>query len=527
METFKSPSSEKLANTNVESDPTGRFDRSTETLGRGAYKTVYRAFDNDLGIEVAWNAIGIDSLDTATTQRFLSEIDLLSRLKHPNIIQLLHAWTRKEDGKFCFITELMTSGTLSSYLRKIQGPIKKRVLVNWCKQILTGLEYLHNQSPPVIHRDLKAENILVNGNTVPQATLKISDLGLATVKSANVVSSVLGTPGWMAPELFEEGGFDERVDIFAFGMCVLEMITKEYPYSELQTQVQVLRKITNGIRPAAMDKVEDREVREFIELCIQKDPSLRPSATELLQHPFLTTPCIPMPRLADRQTESPIPNASPEALMSPLYPTYDTISASHHQYQVRDLNPNDKWHRRPPGDLHLEIVGPHADGVLIRLAYNGQEIKFPYTDSDSPSGIVQEMIKEGLVDEEDLQDVESAILGVLETWQRSSPKPFLLDRASETLFDVRGMERTDSVASDKPSLAASEKSNVEILDKISATKEKDLLEKIAEIKEKGLPDKIAEMQLNALNNLAKPQPAQPRVSLLDLQQAQLQKGSIL
>jgi len=526
METFSPlpslPSNERLATVNVESDPTGRFDRSNEVLGRGAYKTVWRAFDNELGIEVAWNAIGIESLDQATRQRFLSEIDLLSRLKHPNIIQLLHAWTRKEDGKFVFITELLTSGTLSSYLRRIKGPVQKRVLVNWCKQILTGLEYLHSQSPPVIHRDLKAENILVNGNTVPQATLKISDLGLATVKSANVVSSVLGTPGWMAPELFEESGFDERVDIFAFGMCVLEIITKEYPYSELQTQVQVLRKITNGIRPAAMDKVEDREEREFIELCIQKDPSLRPSAKHLLQHPFLTTPPRNVPHDLVRK-DSPIPQPSSEQMISTSYPSgYDTISASHHQYQVRDLNPNDKWHaRRPPGDLHLEIVEGDAQSVVVRLAYKGQEIRFPYTGSDSPSGVVEEMIREGLVDEEDKLDVETAILSVLENWtqRNSSPKRSpLLDKP-----------QVDKPRTDKPAMETLlDVPNSAVNSAVRAERANSVTERPQEEKkEKDLPDKIAEMSLLALSNLAKPQTQQPRLSLLDLQQQQSQKSSIL
>lgn len=154
-----------------------------------------------------------------------------------------------------------------------------RALKNWSRQILEGLSYLHGHDPPVIHRDLKCDNLFVNGN---QGEVKIGDLGLAAIlrkaRSAHsVIGKVLvhfanfciyprllllvsfrwsfnftsairysnsGTPEFMAPELYEEE-YNELVDIYAFGMCLLELVTFEYPYVECTNAAQIYKKVTS------------------------------------------------------------------------------------------------------------------------------------------------------------------------------------------------------------------------------------------------------------------------------------------
>jgi serine/threonine protein kinase len=115
----------------------------------------------------------------------------------------------------------MTSGTLKGYIRKTKGLIKPKIIRNWSRQILNGLHYLHTRDPPIIHRDLKCDNIFINGNN---GQAKIGDLGLAAIKATHHLSSVLGyfyfnrrTPEFMAPELYDEE-YDEKVDIYAYGM---------------------------------------------------------------------------------------------------------------------------------------------------------------------------------------------------------------------------------------------------------------------------------------------------------------------
>lgn len=150
-----------------------------------------------------------------------------------------------------------------------------KAIKNWARQILRGLCFLHSQTPPIIHRDLKCDNIFVNGNS---GLVKIGDLGLAIVMQQPTARSVIGniidwlviyfwgyfstrpcklnrwqtflillgagTPEFMAPELYEED-YNELVDIYSFGMCILEMITCEYPYSECKNPAQIYKKVTS------------------------------------------------------------------------------------------------------------------------------------------------------------------------------------------------------------------------------------------------------------------------------------------
>lgn len=116
--------------------------------------------------------------------------------------------------------------------------------------------------------------------------VKIGDLGMAAIveEKNHAAHSILGTPEFMAPELYEED-YTEQVDIYSFGMCLLEMVTREIPYSECDSVAKIYRMVTAGVRPAAMAKVRNPEVKAFIERCLGT-PRARPSASELLKDPF-------------------------------------------------------------------------------------------------------------------------------------------------------------------------------------------------------------------------------------------------
>lgn len=267
-----------------ESDPSGRYGRYREILGKGAFKTVYKAFDKVDGIEVAWNQIKVqDVLRTPEDlERLYSEVHLLKTLKHKHIIKFYHAWVDTNTKNINFITEIFTSGTLRQY-RKRHRHVDLKAIKNWSRQILRGLLYLHSHDPPIIHRDLKCDNIFINGN---QGEVKIGDLGLAAVLcQAHAAHSVIGTPEFMAPELYEEE-YTELVDIYSFGMCLLEMVTFEYPYSECTNAAQIYKKVTSGKKPAVLNRVKDPELRQFVEKCLAT-ARRRLSARELLMDPFL------------------------------------------------------------------------------------------------------------------------------------------------------------------------------------------------------------------------------------------------
>ena len=152
----------------------------------------------------------------------------------------------------------------------------------WCRQILKGLAYLHNLHPPVIHRDLKCDNVFISSTT---GCVKIGDLGLATFKTQTFAKSMRGTMEFMAPEMFDEQ-YDELVDVYSFGLCMLEMITGEYPYIECKGPTAVIKRVTAGLKPECYYKVENEDVREVVDCCIRTKKEERLSGQDLLQHSF-------------------------------------------------------------------------------------------------------------------------------------------------------------------------------------------------------------------------------------------------
>ncbi|XP_028262745.1 serine/threonine-protein kinase WNK2 isoform X2 [Parambassis ranga] len=267
----------------VSTSPGGRFLKFDIELGRGSFKTVYKGLDTDTWVEVAWCELQERKLSKAERQRFKEEAEMLKALQHPNIVRFYDFWESPVKGKKCIVlvTELMTSGTLKTYLKRFKV-MKPKVLRSWCRQILKGLLFLHTRTPPIIHRDLKCDNIFITG---PTGSVKIGDLGLATLKRASFAKSVIGTPEFMAPEMYEEH-YDEAVDVYAFGMCMLEMATSEYPYSECQNAAQIYRKVTSGVKPASYSKVSDPEIKEIIGECICHRWEERYSIKDLLNHAF-------------------------------------------------------------------------------------------------------------------------------------------------------------------------------------------------------------------------------------------------
>ncbi|XP_064172571.1 serine/threonine-protein kinase WNK4 isoform X1 [Anguilla rostrata] len=261
----------------------GRFLKFNIEIGRGSFKTVYKGLDTETTVEVAWCELQTRRLTKAERQRFREEVEMLKGLQHPNIVRFYDSWKSTVKGHKCIVlvTELMTSGTLKTYLKRFKE-MKLKLLQRWSHQILKGLHFLHTRTPPIIHRDLKCDNIFITG---PTGSVKIGDLGLATLKSASFAKSVIGTPEFMAPEMYEEK-YDEAVDVYAFGMCILEMTTSEYPYSECQNAAQIYRKVTSGMKPDSFFKVKVPELKEIIEGCIRMNKHERYTIQDLLEHAF-------------------------------------------------------------------------------------------------------------------------------------------------------------------------------------------------------------------------------------------------
>ncbi|XP_065350623.1 serine/threonine-protein kinase WNK1 isoform X6 [Cloeon dipterum] len=267
----------------VATSPDTRFLKFNEEIGSGSFKTVYRGLDTVSGVAVAWCELQEKKLNKLERNRFREEAEMLKGLQHPNIVRFYDYWevTQTKKKYIVLVTELMTSGTLKAYLRLFKK-VNPKVVKSWCRQILKGLLFLHSRSPSIIHRDLKCDNIFISGNT---GSVKIGDLGLATLKNRSFAKSVIGTPEFMAPEMYEEH-YDESVDVYAFGMCMLEMATTEYPYAECTGPAQIYKKVTTGVKPLCFEKVENQEIRDIISKCIRLKKEERPSIRELMNYEF-------------------------------------------------------------------------------------------------------------------------------------------------------------------------------------------------------------------------------------------------
>ena len=157
-------------------------------LGQGAFKTVFKAYDDEEGVEVAWCRVSMDRMEKQLLVQIHQEVEILKSLSHTNILTFYSYFDTPSRKQMVFITEMMTSGTLKQYINKAKR-VKRKVVKKWCRQILSGLSYLHSNN--IIHRDLKCDNIFINGNS---AEIKIGDLGLSTLlkEGMSQAQSVLG-----------------------------------------------------------------------------------------------------------------------------------------------------------------------------------------------------------------------------------------------------------------------------------------------------------------------------------------------
>lgn len=266
----------------IEFSPNKRYVRFNKIIGSGSMKKVYQGYDLNEGKLIAWNAVEIDSLPVAFQSKIIQEIEILNSIKNKNsyIIDINNSWINKEKRVIYFITNFATGNDLSQFIKQVKF-VKLKVIKKWCKQILSGLNFLHENN--IAHRDLKPSNIFINSNT---GNIFIGDFGLAKISNENN-KSVIGTPEYMAPEVYEES-YDNRIDIYSFGMCLLEFMTGEIPYSECNLAAQIWKKITNRILPDCISKVNNKIAKELILKCINDKPNERPKIDDILTHTFFT-----------------------------------------------------------------------------------------------------------------------------------------------------------------------------------------------------------------------------------------------
>ncbi|OEL29946.1 Mitogen-activated protein kinase kinase kinase YODA [Dichanthelium oligosanthes] len=207
------------------------------------------------------------------------EIDMLRQLSHPNIVQY-HGSDLTDDTLSIYL-EYVSGGSIHKLLREY-GPFKEPVIRNYTGQILAGLAYLHGRN--TVHRDIKGANILVG----PNGEVKLADFGMAKhISSFAEIRSFKGSPYWMAPEvIMNSKGYSLAVDIWSLGCTIIEMATARPPWHQYEGVAAIFKIANSKDIPEIPDSFSE-EGKNFLQLCLKRNPASRASAAQLMDHPFV------------------------------------------------------------------------------------------------------------------------------------------------------------------------------------------------------------------------------------------------
>ncbi|GAB1225789.1 hypothetical protein ENUP19_0263G0006 [Entamoeba nuttalli] len=252
------------------------------SIGRGAYGEVFQGMNTDSGEFVAIKQMKVNK--KSVMKEVMEEIRLLKKLKHQHIVRYIAS--TESHGFLYIIMEYMESGSLLNIVKKFNH-LNESLSAKYIHQVLDGLTFIHDQG--IVHRDIKAANILV----AKDGSVKIADFGVSVQMNGNEKQETgndedpIGTPNWMAPEVIQMQGTTVKADIWALGCTVIELITGNPPYYDLNPTA-ALYKIVNDDYPPFPNTVSP-QLREFLFSCFKRDPNQRASSRDLLKHKWFIT----------------------------------------------------------------------------------------------------------------------------------------------------------------------------------------------------------------------------------------------
>eukprot|EP00173_Palmaria_palmata_P005014 Plantae.Rhodophyta-Palmaria_palmata.ctg8022.p1 GENE.Plantae.Rhodophyta-Palmaria_palmata.ctg8022~~Plantae.Rhodophyta-Palmaria_palmata.ctg8022.p1 ORF type:complete len:256 (-),score=36.54 Plantae.Rhodophyta-Palmaria_palmata.ctg8022:161-928(-) len=218
---------------------------------------------------------------TMVDKKAIKEQLVWKGLQHPNVVEFKGSFIG-DNGNLNLVVEYVDGLSLAEHLAQYSA-FPESLVAEIARQVLCGLEYLHASG--VTHRDLKPANILVDNN----AAVKICDFGVSSSENVQTINPgqqhMVGTPWYIAPELIEYRPYTKSVDIWSLGCTIMELATGRRPYHELSA-MQVLFRMVEDQMPPIPSHLSS-QLRSFLKACFVWDPEQRPSASELMNHPFI------------------------------------------------------------------------------------------------------------------------------------------------------------------------------------------------------------------------------------------------
>jgi serine/threonine-protein kinase OSR1/STK39 len=463
-----------------------------ESIGYGATAVVQIAIYKETGDEVAIKRIDLEKCG-ADIEEMRREIQTMSRCNHENVVNYFTSFIVKQE--LWIVMKLLVGGSvldIIKYLTKsgqidpLQGILDEVVIATILREVLKGLEYFHKNGQ--IHRDVKAGNILLGGD----GSVQLADFGVSStiVEYADrggqkLRNTFVGTPCWMAPEVMEQvGGYNHKVDIWSFGITAIELATGAAPYAQypamkvlmltLEGDPPTLETCANNEKEAF--KKYSKQFRKMISSCLEKDPSNRPDATELLKNPFFKKArskdyLVPnllelAPKLSlrgkkgkrkpqsgnhiknaagdwvfddiDEDDDLPDENETKPASTRAEQPvaavnTQPTAAVSHDKPAVVESN------QQETADVDVPVVNETTPSTIIdltlRLRNAEQElrdIRFEFNPlQDTVEGVSQELMSAGLIDGKDLLLVGANLNKMISNAPKNNQLTFALKSQSD------------------------------------------------------------------------------------------------